>query len=169
MTGTSTEGNTLMLKKLIAMAGFVLASALALPSYAVDVNTADKATLDGVKGIGPKTAEAIIAERNKGGAFKDWDDLIKRVKGVGEKNASTMSTGGLTVNNQAKPNAPASKAAERKKDAPKSDAGTGGKPASTAASTAASTDDSKSKSESKRKKAAEEKNKKADETPESKK
>jgi competence protein ComEA len=73
----------------------------------VEANNADKAALDGIKEIGPKTAQAIIAERTKGGAFKDWDDLVKRIKGIGAGNAAKMSAAGLTVNGQSLPSAPA--------------------------------------------------------------
>jgi competence protein ComEA len=146
-----------MLKQLIAIVSVALATAFALPAFAVEVNSADKAALDGVKDIGPKTAEAIIAERSKGGKFKNWDDLIERVKGIGDKNSAAMSAAGLTVNGQSKPNVPASKSAEKKKDSPKSDAGAGGKPESTA--TAA--DDKKGKRDAKKDK--------SDDKPESKK
>lgn len=82
-----------MLKKiLLAFAMFYGAMAFA----AVDVNKATAAELDGIKGIGPAKSGAIMAERKKG-EFKDWNDLIKRVKGIGEGNASKYSAEGLTV------------------------------------------------------------------------
>jgi competence protein ComEA len=73
---------------------------------AVDVNKATVAELDGVKGIGPGISSKILDERKKGD-FKDWSDLIERVKGVGEKNAAKFSTGGLTVNGSGFNGAPA--------------------------------------------------------------
>jgi competence protein ComEA len=87
-------------------------------AFAIDVNTADAASLDSVKDIGPKTAAKIIEERGKNGPFKDWDDLITRVKGIGPKNSDTMSAGGLTVNGKAKANAPAAAPAAPKAAAP---------------------------------------------------
>jgi competence protein ComEA len=51
---------------------------------AVDLNTADKAALEGVKGIGPAKAQAILDYRAKNGPFKSIDDLAK-VKGFGKK------------------------------------------------------------------------------------
>jgi competence protein ComEA len=83
-----------MLKRLIAaLLAFVAAAAFA----AVDVNKADQATLESVKGIGPAISSKILDERKKG-SFKDWNDLIERVKGVGEGNAAKFSSDGLTVN-----------------------------------------------------------------------
>lgn len=98
----------LVLATLIATMGFAFAQ--------VDVNKADQAALDGIKGIGPKTSKTIIDERKKGGNFKDWADFEKRVKGIGDKNSAKMSEAGLTVNGQAKPNAPAASAKETKKE-----------------------------------------------------
>ena len=73
-----------MLKKII----LALAALFATISFAfadVDVNKADQAALDGVKGIGPAKSKAILAERAKGGNFKDWADFESRIKGIGEK------------------------------------------------------------------------------------
>jgi competence protein ComEA len=101
-----------MFKKLL----FAVAALIATMGFAfaqVDVNKGDQAALDGIKGIGPKTSKTIIDERKKGGNFKDWADFEKRVKGVGEKNSTKMSQAGLTVNGQAKPNAPAAKEAKK--------------------------------------------------------
>ena len=102
-----------MLKKMLLIAAAVFAFAGAAFA-ATDLNSADKAMLDGIKTIGPKTADAIIAERNKGGKFKDWDDFIRRVKGVGPKNAEKMSAGGLTINGAALDNAPATAESAKK-------------------------------------------------------
>lgn len=86
-----------MLKKLLlSIAVMVATSGFAFAQ--VDVNKADQAALDGVKGIGPKMSKSILDERKKGGEFKDWADLEGRVKGVGEKNAIKLSDAGLTVN-----------------------------------------------------------------------
>jgi competence protein ComEA len=114
-----------MFKKiLLTVATFIASIGFAFAQ--VDVNKADQAALDGVKGIGPKTSKAILDERKKGGDFKDWADFEKRVKGIGDKSSARLSQAGLTVNGQAKQNAPAAQddkkgtagaKAEPKKDA----------------------------------------------------
>lgn len=87
-----------MLKKfLLALCAFGLSTGLAIA--AIDVNKADQAALDGIKGIGPATSKRILEERRKG-EFKDWADLETRVKGIGDKSADKLSDAGLTVNGQ---------------------------------------------------------------------
>jgi len=63
---------------------------------AVDVNQASVAELDGIKGIGPALSSRILDERKKG-PFKNWSDLMARVKGVGQGSAARLSAEGLTV------------------------------------------------------------------------
>lgn len=84
-----------MLKKLLAIVLALFAAAVFAAS--ADVNKASQAELEAVKGIGPSIAGKILDERKKG-AFKDWGDLIERVKGVGKGNAAKFSADGLTVN-----------------------------------------------------------------------
>jgi competence protein ComEA len=147
-----------MLKKLL----LVIATFIATIGFAfaqVDVNKADQAALDGVKGIGPKISKTIIDERKKGGDFKDWADFEKRVKGVGEKNSIKLSQAGLVVNGQSKPNAPA--AASAKASAPSASAPAAGK-ASAAPAAASAPTASAPKEEKKESKADKKKNKKAD-------
>lgn len=85
-----------MIRKLLfAVAALVACMGMAFAQ--VDVNKADAAALDSIKGIGPAKSKAILAERAKG-EFKDWGDLEQRVKGIGEKNAAKLSEAGLTVN-----------------------------------------------------------------------
>ncbi len=98
-----------MLKKILLAITTVFAFAN-FAFAAVEVNNADKAALDSIKSIGEKTADGIIAERTKNGKFKDWNDFIHRVKGVGPGNAAKMSGAGLTVNGSALANAPSSTA-----------------------------------------------------------
>ncbi len=50
----------------------------------VDLNTADAAALDTLPGIGPSTAQKIIAEREANGPFASLEDLT-RVSGIGPK------------------------------------------------------------------------------------
>lgn len=83
---------------------------------AVDVNKASAAELDGIKGIGPAMSERIINER-KASEFKDWNDFIGRVGGVGEKTAAKFSAEGLTVNGKRFSAAAQAKADKKKKDA----------------------------------------------------
>lgn len=82
-----------MFKKILALVVMLFAT---LAMAAVDVNKATQAELDSVKGIGPGTTKLIMSERKKGD-FKDWNDFITRVKGVGENRAAKLSDGGLTV------------------------------------------------------------------------
>jgi competence protein ComEA len=84
-----------MWKKILAfLAMLYVAAAFAA---VVDVNKASAAELDSVKGIGPGISSKIIDER-KNGEFKDWQDFISRVKGIGEGNAAKFSAEGLRVN-----------------------------------------------------------------------
>jgi competence protein ComEA len=82
-----------MFKKVLA---FFAAMSLVAAFAAVDVNKATDAELDGIKGIGPVKTKLITAERKKG-EFKNWDDFITRVKGIGDKSAAKLSAEGLTV------------------------------------------------------------------------
>ena len=85
-----------MFKRLLV----ALLAFFAMSVFAADANNASQAELEAVKGIGPAIATKIIDER-KNGAFKDWPDLIARVKGIGDKNAAKLSSGGLTVTSEA--------------------------------------------------------------------
>ncbi|WP_198972737.1 ComEA family DNA-binding protein [Xylophilus sp. ASV27] len=89
-----------MLKKILLLAASLLP---ALGAWAaVDVNQARAMDLDGLKGIGPATSGRILQERDKG-PFKDWDDFVARVKGVGKASARRFSDEGLRVNGQPYP------------------------------------------------------------------
>lgn len=48
----------------------------------IDINHADAATIDGLPGIGPATAAAIVAYRETNGPFGSAEDLL-RVRGIG--------------------------------------------------------------------------------------
>jgi competence protein ComEA len=65
-------------------------------SAAIDANTASADALQTIRGIGPKTAARIVAERRKG-PFKDLADLQARVPGIGAAGARRMAAAGLTV------------------------------------------------------------------------
>jgi len=82
-----------MLKKLFSLLTVCAACAFA----GVDINTADQATLESVKGIGTDLSGRILEERKKA-FFTDWTDLMHRVKGVGANSAARFSAAGLTVN-----------------------------------------------------------------------
>ena len=91
-----------MFKKIVAaFAALLAATAFA----AVDANKATQAELEAISGIGPVISTLIISERKKGD-FKDWNDLVVRVKGVGDRSAAKFSGGGLTVNGKAYAGAP---------------------------------------------------------------
>ena len=81
----------------LALAGITfLASIGSAFAAAVDVNSADQAQLETIKGIGPAMSARILAERKKS-TFKDWSDLETRVAGIGDRNAEAFSQRGLTV------------------------------------------------------------------------
>lgn len=67
---------------------------------AIEVNSADQAALESVRGLGPSKAKAILAERKKNGPFKDSNDLHTRVKGIGEKTVEHLMSNGLTINSK---------------------------------------------------------------------
>jgi len=79
-----------------ALATLMAASALA----AVEANTASQADLETVDGVGPTLSASIIDERRKG-EFKDWNDLRRRVRGVGDRSAARLSARGMTVSGKA--------------------------------------------------------------------
>ena len=105
-----------MLKKILTTTALLFS----LSSFAaVDVNKANAADLDGIKGIGPSLSGKILKERNKGN-FKDWPDLMHRVSGMGEKSSAKLSAQGLTVNGSTYQGGTASEpAANKPADKPK--------------------------------------------------
>ena len=72
---------------------WVMSGVLAAP---VDANSATQADLEQIPGVGPSIAQRILDERGRA-PFKDWRDLIGRVKGIGSGSAAKFSDAGLTV------------------------------------------------------------------------
>lgn len=70
-------------------------------AYRIDLNRADRSELMQAPGIGPKRADAIIADRTAVGDFQSPDDL-DRVKGVGRK-LLEQAAPHLTVNGTTTP------------------------------------------------------------------
>jgi competence protein ComEA len=61
------------------------AATVAPSSAPININTASAAELDGLPGIGAKTAARIVEYRQKNGPFKKVEELMN-VQGIGEKN-----------------------------------------------------------------------------------
>ena len=79
----------------------LLLAVFALNAFAaIDVNQASQAELETVKGIGPGLSVKILKAR-QANTFKNWDDLVDRVGGVGPGNAARFSQAGLTVSGSA--------------------------------------------------------------------
>lgn len=115
-----------MFKKLIAL---LMSCCAAIAMAAVDVNKASQAELTEVKGIGTAMATRILDAR-KQGTFKNWEDLIARVKGIAGASAGKLSEAGLTVNGQpyGKSDKAAPKASNPTEKSAKPAQGTGKKP-----------------------------------------
>jgi competence protein ComEA len=69
---------------------------LSLSGWALEVNDATEAQLDGVRGLGPSQTARILQAR-EAGPFKNWTDFMARVKGIKAPTAAKLSTQGLTV------------------------------------------------------------------------
>lgn len=96
------------LKKLLFVLALLLAPLAMAADQPVNINTADVKTLDTVKGIGPKKAQAIVDYRTKHGPFKSVDDLTN-VPGIKGKTLEKLRPN-LTVGEGAPAKAPAASA-----------------------------------------------------------
>jgi competence protein ComEA len=68
----------------ILMASLLLAPLLAFANSTININTADsEALVDGLAGVGPEKAMAIVRYRQANGPFRQVSDLVQ-VKGIGE-------------------------------------------------------------------------------------
>ena len=84
------------MKKIILV--LITLFAFAVPAWAaVDINTASQSELEGLRGVGPKKAQAIIEYRKKNGPFKSANDLDK-VPGFGAKTVDGLKKD-ITVGN----------------------------------------------------------------------
>lgn len=81
---------------------FTLSCLLALApvmAHALDVNQANEMELDALRGVGPALSARILEARSQA-PFKDWADLMARVKGMGPSKTRALAREGLTVNGQ---------------------------------------------------------------------
>jgi competence protein ComEA len=77
----------------------VVAGVFCHAALALDINQANEAELDSLKGMGPSLSAKVLAARSQG-TFKDWADLMQRVSGIRQNKAQQFSDQGLTVNGQ---------------------------------------------------------------------
>ena len=83
-----------------SVAGLLIAlPAWSLPAGLVDLNLANQAELEMVKGVGPQLSERILHERADR-PFASWEDFIARLKGLGPSHAARLSAAGLRVGEQ---------------------------------------------------------------------
>ena len=86
---------------LASIAGALAAAVLAIPSFGpvpqpesaparLDLNTASARELDLLPGVGPKTAERIVADRAALGPFR-FPAEVRRVKGVTRRAAERIA------------------------------------------------------------------------------
>jgi competence protein ComEA len=76
------------------------ASLFSTQALALDLNQANEAELDGLKGMGPSLSRKVLAARHQQ-PFASWADFLQRVSGVGVAKAKLFSEQGLTIEGQA--------------------------------------------------------------------
>jgi len=93
----------LLYRAILGILGSGLAAfALSALPHTTDLNLANQAELEMVKGIGPQLSERILTERAQG-RFESWEDFIARMKGIGPSHATRLSAVGLRVAGQPYP------------------------------------------------------------------
>ena len=75
-------------------------SLLSTQALALDLNQANEAELDGLKGMGPSLSRKVLAARQHQ-PFTSWADFLRRVSGMGTAKAKLFSEQGLTIEGQA--------------------------------------------------------------------
>jgi competence protein ComEA len=68
----------------LAAQGKAKAKAAAPITTPVNINTATAAQLEALPGVGARTAQLIVEQRQKNGGFKKIEELMN-IKGIGEK------------------------------------------------------------------------------------
>jgi competence protein ComEA len=66
---------------------------------ALEINQANEAELDSLKGMGPALSRHVLKARAEG-EFQNWADVLQRVSGMGRGKAKQFSAQGLTVKGQ---------------------------------------------------------------------
>jgi competence protein ComEA len=72
---------------------------LCVSSHALEINQANAAELDSLRGMGPALSAKVLQARAQK-PFESWRDVMKRVSGFGPAKAQQFSDQGLTVNGQ---------------------------------------------------------------------
>ena len=84
-------------KLALAAAGLGASLGGTFVAHAIDVNVASVAELERLRGIGPRTAQMIVQERERAGAFESLTDLSDRVRGIGAQRVKVLQSVGLRV------------------------------------------------------------------------
>jgi competence protein ComEA len=88
-----------LLKKWIVLGALVC---VPLSVLSLEINQANEAELDSIKGMGPAmTRKVLVARADK--PFMNWKDLMSRVAGIGKAKAQQFSAQGVLVNGQSFP------------------------------------------------------------------
>ena len=69
---------------------------------ALEINQANEAELDSIKGMGPAMTRKLLIARDEK-PFTNWKDLMLRVSGIGKAKAQQFSDQGVVVNGQSFP------------------------------------------------------------------
>ncbi|GAA5086062.1 MAG: DUF655 domain-containing protein [Alcaligenaceae bacterium] len=81
----------------VRLAVLLVSCLVAFQAGAVDLNSASATQLQQIKGIGPKMAQRILEERERGGPYVSFQDLSDRVKGIGAKRLQGLIDAGLQL------------------------------------------------------------------------
>ena len=73
-----------------------------LSVLALEINQANEAELDSIKGMGPAMTRKVLAARTEK-LFMNWKDFMTRVAGIGKAKAQQFSDQGVLVNGQSFP------------------------------------------------------------------
>ena len=68
-----------------------------LSVFALEINQANEAELDSIKGMGPAMTRKVLNARVEK-PFINWKDLMSRVTGIGKNKAQQFSDQGVLVN-----------------------------------------------------------------------
>jgi competence protein ComEA len=71
------------MRQIIALFSFLILSITTV--WAADLNTATRAEIEAVRGVGVVLTDRILDQR-KLKPFQNWQDALKRVKGLGKRN-----------------------------------------------------------------------------------